>query len=424
MNKKNGIWMLFVIVAIGALALVLLAGCAPEGSWTSPLATPNVALTQTIYPPWIPRPVEDVRKLTPRPATLIPYDTPRPITLEPVSPLPTPTLLPDKGVRLSSPAQVALDVNVQTLQGKLGYVASVAVDGNTMAMAIDYGGAISIATFDFETQRTRVLTTEMGTYSRGLHVSGRWVVWELPGSKTSSDVLYAYNLQTGQTSRIAEGDHADLAGNMVVWQQFGNSWDIWGYDLIQNKTFPIVVRPGSQTEPLASGRWVVYMDGANKDNVGNELRAINLDTSEDIRLGEVYIPPKIYVPPRYAIDMPWVAWGTGRESATPELHLYNLDSHMAYTVTVTSCASPGQFGSLGYLALSRNTVIFRGCYQDMGYDIKQGVFFSLPTYTPEMQGGGWSGWAISGDRLVWRRSFDSSDKKESRIYTAQIQRGP
>jgi hypothetical protein len=381
------------MMAIGVLALLMLASCKPE-TGQSPLATPEEKALQN-------------------PASTNSRPTPLPVT-----PWPTATLLPDQGVRTTQ--TVEIQPAAKQNWKRFAFLAS---DGHALVASVEDGtGKTLPVAINLETKQAEVLDQNPNhAWIHDVHTSNLYTVWI--ASLDQQDTLYMRNTQTGQTSSVVGEMHRiALSGNVVVGEQLGDNWNIWGYDIVQNKSFPIVTRKDDQTGPLISGRWVVYRDAADKDDIGIGLYVINLDTGKDIRLGSVYASSTQYVPPLYAINAPWVAWGTGQWSTQPELHLYNLDTSTPYTITVASCSFREQAGRPQHLLISGSLLLFNGCYQDLGYDIEKKVFFSLPTYTPEMQGSSWAGWSLSGDQLIWIRSSGPYGQEESHIYTARIVR--
>ncbi|MEJ5312449.1 MAG: hypothetical protein WHX52_22010 [Anaerolineae bacterium] len=256
----------------------------------------------------------------------------------------------------------------------------------------------------------------------------KYVVWWASGGD-----LYLYNTEQEQLETLRFGAiarHVRVSGNTMVWEHtpslLSADSDIWGYDLSHRESFPVVLRPGVQFGPSISDRWVIYLDAADTQAVEWDvgLYAIHLDTGETMRLGQVCGRWPHEVSQFYAIEIPWVAWSTGHWSDKPELYLYNLETRQAVTVTVTPCdASTAHPRRIENLAISGNIVIFT-CGQPMGYDIERRVFFSIPIYaTMPAEGGEWwgfGGWSIAGDRIVWVLSSE----RESRVYTAQIERRP
>ena len=66
-----------------------------------------------------------------------------------------------------------------------------------------------------------------------------------------------------------------MHGSTVVWQDNrGGDWDIYRYNLIAGKTFPVVIAAHNQTEPDIYADVVVWTDdrGADKDIYATTLK--------------------------------------------------------------------------------------------------------------------------------------------------------
>ena len=90
-----------------------------------------------------------------------------------------------------------------------------------------------------------------------------WVDYAVPGGYA----LMGQHLPTRETFVIAQPglslNYPDIDGRYVVWSDGRNSedvldLDIWGYDLLTGKEFPIYEGPGDQKFPSISGNLVVW----------------------------------------------------------------------------------------------------------------------------------------------------------------------
>jgi hypothetical protein len=385
-------------IILAMLTCLMLIACKPE-TGRSPVATPQLIAPQNS-------------------ASTNPRATPLPVT-----PLPTATFLPDHGVRVGTVTEIMPGAKKQW--GHLGYLM---LEGQTLvAPMADSTGKQTPLAIDLNTQQVEMLDQNLSLdWKNDLYISRPYAVWL--ASQDNRSPLYAQDMRIGQTWSIADdANHIDLSGATVVWNQIGGkNLDIWGYDLAQQKRFSVVTDAGVHLGPLISKRWVAFLNlppGDERNGFEAPLDVVNIDSSQVITVGSIWWNIYAYPLSLYAIDAPWVAWSSGPGNKTPDLHFYNLETRTGYTVTVPSCGEflpnrPPVTGAPEYLALSDGTVIFKGCYQDMGYDIEHQVFFSLPTNAP--YGFDKLGWSIAGDQLVWVLSSGPYGQEESHIYTAKI----
>lgn len=118
--------------------------------------------------------------------------------------------------------------------------------------------------YDILAKTTRVITTDFVRHT-GYDVSGDWIVW---GNTTGS--ILGRNLKTNE-QRVLAQFHAgsflniDMDGSRVVWQDNQGTddapnYDIFTYDFSTNKVRQLMNRPGNQSQPRISGKYVVYTD--------------------------------------------------------------------------------------------------------------------------------------------------------------------
>lgn len=427
MNKNEPMVAMAMLCGLFLVTSLVLTACqsslALGRAAESPLSTPTAG-------EWLPLPATDIWSVPPRPATLVPVESrPRPTPL-PISPLPIPTPLPEYGVRVTGVRErefrIRAESGAQSSQ-QTRLINPMTEGGEILVGVVRKGADIwAVVVLNFPSGDEQILF-EGRDIPYDPQVSGKHVVW------TTLQELYVYDIEQHTLEELPEVGaaprRARISGNIVVWEYLPSllsaDSDIWGYDLSNRERFPVVSRPGVQSGPLISERWVLYLDSTDTQAADWDegLYAIHLDTGETTRLGQVYGRWPHEVSQFYALDVPWVAWSTGHWSDKPEVYLYNLETRQAMTVTVTPCgASPAQPRRIENLAISGKVVIFT-CGQPMGYDIERGEFFSIPVYAMMPADGKWwglEGWSIAGDQIVWVLSSD----QESRVYTAQIERRP
>ena len=431
---KRSLTSALVLVVLVVVGLLLLTVNWSAGSRLGPVssdaltpgATPSIAATLT-YSDYQTLTAGDIWAIpTPVHTPVIPTEWPfLPKPTYPTStPRPTPTLLPDMGVRM----EMARELEISRLDAASQPATSLRVvspDSDGMALV----GAITIkedidrvVVIDMVSGDMQVLY-EGEAQPREPRISENHVVWTTLGS------LHICNLDSGQSEQKDFGAvrFARISGDMVVWQGTG---DIEGYNLSTRERYSVANDPDVvESLPLISGEWVVYLTPTGSFNAAH-LWAVNIRTQERIYIAEIplWYRDEQYLDSVHAIDIPWVIWAS--ESA---LNLYNLNSQEVYTVPVEFCdytrLNPSgemiiEHRKPSHLAISENTIIF-SCGQWMGYDIEHRVLFSLPIRSSEITKGNFAGWDISGDRLVWVLTEDAFGTQErSHIYTAQIERSP
>jgi len=115
-------------------------------------------------------------------------------------------------------------------------------------------------------------------------ISGNIIVWS-EGHEFNTDI-YAYDLVSGRVFPICANsgwltfqNFPAIFGNIVVWRDFRNgisdpwavgaNWDIYCYDLSTSQEFPICTNTADQGPPAISANIVVWEDGRNGDGSGD-----------------------------------------------------------------------------------------------------------------------------------------------------------
>lgn len=399
-----------------------LAADSPLAAWLEP-PTPTLD--------W--RKVEDIWSLTPPPEWTPPpipqaQYTPRPLEANdiPIVTHPTPTLLPEHGVKLDSPLELNVSqLRDNALQSPVEFLYP-DFDGRVLVVVANYADYRSVLAIDVETQHVYSLVEESpvkgdNAWISNLKISGRYVIWTT-SRPDDSNILYIYDLEKNKlTETTLVAYNIDFSSNLIVFQRPGQidwGWDIWGYDLEQEQAFPIVQGPDFQGGAQISQDWMVYEEGAVQDTSGEvDLYALNLKTEQKVHLGKVYEASDHVVPPLYTVDAPWVVWGT-----PGKLNFYHLNTGEQSIVEVEACI-PGE--RPGYLELEGNTVIF-SCGQWLGYDLEHQVFFSIPIRSvPDGLNMNWREWAFSNQRVAWIMTGSGTYRQaDNRIFVASIEYVP
>ena len=177
---------------------------------------------------------------------------------------------------------------------------------------------------------------------------------------------------------------------------------------------------------LISGQWVVYVATADRKSVpagrtSYGLHVTNLNTGDDLTLG--YIALGLYEthPEKYyAIDAPWVIWGSQQPLQNPRLNFYNLESRQTKSTLLPSlCPMNVLPGVPQNLVASDGLVLFRSC-DPAGYDLHSGQFFAVPINLHDPLPAGVGGWAFVKGKLVWYDSFSG----RTELYTASVAVSP
>jgi hypothetical protein len=317
-----------------------------------------------------------------------------------------PTSLPDQGVRVSPPTELTLIEGVAPRSS--GRLFSMALSGDTLVGATKESDQIKLYVIDLNSGQMR----QIGTSNPGVAImrtSGQYIVW----NRDEAEIL-AYDLQANKEIYIAPGKYPDMSGRTVVWIDLrnvhqGDLADIYGYDLSLEQEFPVIVRPGRQTQPKIAGQWVAYLEIVGE--MDYRLRVHHISTGEDFEIGAVpvFIPPSFLVAAQYfAISGNHLAWVSAQNSY--EIHVYDLDTRTDRVILKSET-------SLHDILLDGDILLYDG---GKGYDLSLNVSFSIPPMGGEWLGAGGSPLLLSGDRLVWTVEKDTDQIRH--LFTARIVR--
>lgn len=354
------------------------------------------------------------------------YPGPNPALAPPLQPtlVPLPTLLPENALQSRSLIELTGRADFVLPPSASPRFIRPATDGTTLVGIVvestDAGFVGHLQTVKLHSSMTqRIVDLDDVTYPQ---ISEQYIVWT---DKTGLNFLDRNTDKIGQVQIGELARNPSLSGSLVVWEYVEylskpGKRGLWVYDLAAGSGFLAVT--GAVSRPLISSPWIVYenWDKADAESVG--LYVTNLDTLETFEIGRRRWSPGEHVPASlYAIASPWVVWSTNSE-AEPQLHLYNLLTRTKSIVQIPSCSlSKTITGKPEHLALSGDTVLFRGCFQSMAYSISSGRFFSLPiddraTDAPAA----FVGWAFAKDQLVWILVSAERERSQTRVYSAMV----
>ena len=323
------------------LPALIVGGLVVSACQTTTPVYPTPLPPATPLPPLSPAQPEGDEPATPMPA--VRPSTPRPPPATP-RPLPTPISLTDFNWK-----SVAYREYWPTdLSGDL----SVGVGGE----GIDRGdwGIILVNVKTGEKKRI----TEDGHGLGEVVISGDYVAWsdrsrqiEIPGSTAEnrhrrlSVDIFVMNLVTGEQRRItdipARRQSLSIDGNMLVWQDNRNEiqehrshYDIYAYDIEDDKEVVVAAAPGPQRSPRVSGDRVVWIDEG-----GNSARVMIYDfADDDVRVIDTTTKPEL--PPDIHED--FVVWRGYDEEGDHAVYLFDLASGQRRLI-----ASPSRYSTDG-----------------------------------------------------------------------------
>ena len=140
-------------------------------------------------------------------------------------------------------------------------------------------------------------------------ISGDLVVWQ--DDRNGNWDVYVRDLASGSETKLtADGDqvYPDVSGNTISWED-GKTKDISYYiwDKKWGKTYP---RPGEQTSPVVSDKYIAYVDGTGENT---SIRKLDISNWKDdlVQVGPGQVKPSMDE------KLVWLNAHTGRPRSVP-----------------------------------------------------------------------------------------------------------
>jgi len=378
-EKRSDWWKAIAGLAVVALLAVGL-GLLFRGQGQTPAATgPTATTTATCTPAPTTTPV----------STATPTGTPGPRRLSQAAPLSVP-----EGFRLMD------------------------LCGDTVAGSLRVNDEPQIVLLNLTTGAMKQISSATGTDSKGsARISARWVVW----IEMTETAVTPYDRWLKAYDREAEHEYTlkanypielDLSGGVVVWEEYRG--DILAQDLGTGQRWAIAERPGAQRYPRISGPWVIYLDWADyspEEQVA-DLWAYNLESGENLVVGQVYDPPMSSSGTYHALSGSRVVWTTPMGADyTFQVLSFDLDNPQDQPSVVMS---PGDFAPES-LHLFDDILVYHWQRGKVLYDLRRGEELTFLDRTTAI--------FISGDQVVGEALLDVDGRGEwsYRLYTATIE---
>lgn len=351
-----------------------------------------------------------------------------PVQLEPGSRVSPPSLL------ITSNPQAAIGLRV-------------AVHGDQIVIPVtDAEGWTCIFVSDLASGRSEQIATLKGGLG-DLAISDRYLVWTdeiiaegsncppiltLETSTPSPSPLCAYippqqrtemhiyDLGAGReiAHQVVKRHFFDLASDVLVWQEYGDTRGIYGRNLATGQPFTATTRIA--TYPHVAGDWVAYVDAKESTNEWwvTNLYLFNRKTGEESFIGPVSHDPD---GGGYAIDGESLAWvkvlsGSSQQGATPpayELHVYTLATGRDRKLDIVEDVYPTD------LHLSDSLLLYHTQDGWQAMDLRRDLKFTIFPFSSALESV--AGLKLSSERLVWLVSDRASGINQ--LYTAHVNRG-
>ncbi len=400
---SNTIISIFSLLALGALIVILVGTFSGLQQSAAPLAS---ALQSPIgTPAQTPGP----------PKSNYPGSNGRPVEPPGANAWPSPTDLPDRGVRVGSPNKASIswaDVAIEHLYNP-------ALDGDILVSDAKVPAGLAVVAINLKTGRILQISQVRAQGVEEPHVSGRYVAWieSVSESDTTARQLHVFDLVQSREFVVEQQGlpyQLDLKNDIVVWQAYrGQSWGIYGYDLNAAREFTIAVDSTSthSAARVCSKVWVIFLQNIQRGGVDTaDLHARNLTTGEDVFIGQMPLTQNSTAGSQHACDGNRVAWiSVQTQDSTPiyKQHIYDLNTRSDRILDMQIKTLP---------AVRLNGDVLLG---SVGYDLARDVSFNVAPGTRPEQFRIGSAPLLSRDKVAW--IVNEPDGTQG-IYTAPITR--
>jgi hypothetical protein len=353
------------------------------------------------------------------------YDsTPLPRRLEdPVTPYQLPTALPYRGVGVATPIEIDLStVILQKINTPIQRLFAPDLDRDLLVAKAVAKEGIFIAVIDLAAGQVKQLIPMMVRDSEGPYIADNYVVWtELtPEVRDNMKRIQLLDMETGLVRTVFQGNlhQLNIKDGLIVWQEYrGTGWEIYGYDLQQERELTVARGEGVFSWPRVCSRdWIIYMryprQAISNQLSSADLYAHNLESGQQILVGQVPLSSSPTTGRSHDCDGKRIAWasftidGQGEKSVAKQ-HIFDLAIRIEHILPI-----PMEGWGI-HVQISGDILI-----STVGYDLERNIAFDLfPENLPLEQRGNVM---ISGGRLAWVTGQQDPINDPWHVYTTTI----
>lgn len=341
---------------------------------------------------------------------------------EPITSSQLPPSLPDRGVGISVPTEVALEGAENLMSSSTaGGLFAPDLDGTLLVAKARSGSDVFLVVIDTQNGRIDYSMPIINNDSESPHIAGKYVAWaeSIPNSDSNIKQVLLLDLEKGVTRTIWQGNlhQLDLKDEILIWQEYrGTSWGIYGYDLANEQELTIAQGAGIFAWPrICSRNWVIFMHYPREPEPRQldsaELRTHNLQTGETFPVGQVPLSDSPTTGRSHDCDGTRIAWASFSNNAKvdpmAQQHIYDLQDRSERILDM-----PVQGWGI--------RVVIDGDFllSTVGYDFNRDVSFSLWSNDIPIEQRGQI--LLSDNRLAWIADPPAGDADFPHLYTATI----